>query len=143
MPIAHKQILIPFIAVALYLASLLLPAFYTEFIYNYTGDPLIEKSGPYYGWTILLLGWAGILDYTIAWYANPAFVAAMILYMNNHPACITLAKIALALAMSSLLYRNIWSEDGTPEHIASYGPAFYLWLLSFVLMLFATTRKFR
>lgn len=143
MPITHKNTFILITAVALYLTSMFLPALYTEFVYNYTGDPLIEKNAPYYGWKILILGWAGIFDYAVAWYANPAFIATIILYINNQPTCITSAKIALALAVTSLLYRNIWSEDGTPEHIANYGPAFYLWLSSFILILLAATRKFR
>ncbi|MNZ78074.1 hypothetical protein D3C78_966370 [compost metagenome] len=138
-----KQNLLPVIAIMLYLASLLLPALHTEFIYHYGGDPLIEKNNPIYGWHILLIGWAGILDWTISWYANPAFFASIILYINNHPESLPLSKAALALGISSFLYRNMWSEDGTPEHIASYGPAFYLWLLSFVLMLYATTKKFK
>lgn len=143
MPTNLRRNLLPIIAAILYLASLLLPALHTEFIYKYGLDPLVEQNKPIYGWFILLFGWAGALDWTIAWYANPAFIASIILYLNNHPASLVLSRIALGLGVSSLLYRNIWSEEGTPEHIAGYGPAFYLWLLSFFLMLYAATKKFK
>lgn len=143
MSIIRRDVVIPVIAVVLYLASMLFPAFYTEFVHNYGEATIVEGGDPYYGWRVLLLGWVGILDWTIAWYANPAFVAALVLHALGSRASVKLAVIALALGLSSLLYRNMWGEDGTPEHIYSYGPAFYLWLASFALMLYAAVERFR
>jgi hypothetical protein len=112
--------------------SLLLPAFTTQRIAApYYFDPDI-----WYGWQVLIGGWAGIFDGTLAWYANPVLILTLILLdldgLDLKPLYIFyFSIIGFLLAVSSILYTRMWSDGDIPPTITDYGPGFYLWIFTF------------
>jgi|HubBroStandDraft_6_1064221.scaffolds.fasta_scaffold210802_1 hypothetical protein len=89
------------------------------------------------GGEILLYGWLGILVGMIGWYANVLFVPGLILFAaGEYRVSRWIALAALLIASSSLLIRELptGSTSGASTPIASFGPGFYAWLGSMVLL---------
>ena len=119
----------------LYFLSLILPAFTAQ----QNAAPYYVDNNVWYGWQVLLFGWAGIFDGTVAWFANPVLILSLILLdlKNLNLKSIYLFFLSLfgfLLAISSLLYKKMWNDGGYSK-ITEYGPAFYLWIFSFILMM--------
>lgn len=137
--INHKLKMFPvWFALGLYAISMILPAFYTEFILIGELGHTVDEGYTWNGWKVLAFGWAAIFDWTIAWYANPLFAIATILLLQKKSCCFYYAWAALLVALTSFFYRNIWNDKDPPEHIASYGIGFYFWLLAFIVLIWAT-----
>jgi hypothetical protein len=124
-----------FVAAALYLASLFLPALHTEMQPQYGGLTDVKASF-WNGWQVLMFGAAGILDGTPAWYSNPLLLVSAVLYAKRRRSCFFVSCAALSLAFSSVLYKEMWNDRDPPEQIVGYGPGFYLWMLSFLIFTF-------
>jgi len=126
---------------SLYYLSLILPAFTAQ----QNAAPYYVENDVWYGWQVLLFGWAGIFDGTIAWLANPILIFSFTtLNSKNYNIksihYLFLSLIGLILALSSLLYKKMWNDGGYSK-ITEYGPAFYLWIFSFILMLLLISYK--
>lgn len=124
------------ITALLYLASLPLPAFHTTI--SWPGTGIVHEGSTWPGWEVLLLGWAGILDATIAWYSNPLLLASLVLYARRRSRAFHFSCAALLTALTSLFYRNMWNDTDPPHHIENFGVGFYLWLSSIGFLVWVT-----
>lgn len=93
---------------------------------------------PIYGISILLTGWLGPLFGVVAWYANPLFLIALILFLcrRDRPSCY-FAVAALAIGSTSLLmteWHHMGGHGGGSRPIHAWGPGMWLWLGSLALV---------
>jgi len=116
----------------LYAASLPLTAFQTEMRSSYDGFSDVTASS-WHGWQVLMLGWAGILDGTVAWYSNPILLVSLNFRAKQKYSHLLMSCAPLLLASTSIFCREIWNDRDPPEQIVKYGLGFYLWLLSFTV----------
>lgn len=136
MKISRVQIkwLVLLISIGLYIYSLTLPAL------------LLKDEAPIEGGWVLALGWWGLLMYQFAWLANPAYFVGIFAYVIANlddskgfsRAVLILAGIALILGVTS--YRaDVWYQGGGGPDIPiiGLGAGFYVWMLSFCLLLAA------
>lgn len=126
-------------AIGGYVTSMFLPALHTEIVFY----SQVVKTEVYLGWQVLAFGWTAILEGALAWYANPMFFAALALYFMRRKSCFKVSCVALALAVTSPLYRQMWNENDPPEHIVGYGLGFLLWLLSISAFTYITWLRTR
>jgi hypothetical protein len=111
-------------SLAVFFASLFFPAL------------LFADHEPQSGATLLAWGWWGLLTFDFAWFANPAYLAAMLaLALRFHRAARILSAIAVALACLSFTTTEWWFNEGNATPVLGLGPAFYLWLLSLGILL--------
>jgi hypothetical protein len=119
-------------AVFSYVAALTAPGYYVA------TEHIDSSFHPVYGYSILLFGWAGILAGQFAWYANILFfpIAGAIRSQKFRTGAVcSFAAFALGLqtlALHSYLYDF---ELGRREIVAGPGMGFYLWELSFLLLI--------
>lgn len=115
----------------LFLSCLALPAYYTGNAF----DP--ERAlAP------LIWGWLGPLDGHFAWYANLFYVLAWRHYQRSPGKCQALAWLAVALALSFLLYPSLLKDEGGGRaSITGYGWGYALWVLSLAALALAAALK--
>ena len=119
----------------LYLASLILPAFYPE---QWCAGIPPEPGATYYGWMVLLIGWLGILTGTIGWYANIGLIISIILYIKESRHCFKWTLISFLIALSSLAYTMGYHDGGAfTENVSHFGSGFVVWLSCFIVLLLA------
>ena len=117
------------LSVSLYLISLSLPAFQTNY-----------HHGDWYGFSVLLQGWLGMFAHNYAWFGNIFLLISNIMYLcvksnafKITAFCISIA--ALLIALSCYFYRNIlvlpFHSADTPEYIRTFKIGYYFWLASF------------
>ena len=127
-------------SVVLFMASLVMPALQMRYA-RYPG-----QTEPYqyamWGWQVLIMGWAGILDRTFAWFANPIWVLALLLIRLKPIAGLLLAAGGLFLACSSLFVTSIWNEPNR-ETVEGLGIGGYVWVGSFVVAIVAAAIAMR
>ncbi len=98
------------------------------------------NSGFLLGFVCLLFGFG-----ELAWYANPLYFASLItlgtMKKSFVPAILSAAALAVALNTVAIeeLPRN---EAGNMTAVIGYGPGFYLWLASMLVVLNATILRF-
>lgn len=83
------------------------------------------------GWTVLLLGWIGLLVGQFAWLANFLFAAALILLFRSRPPLVWGLMIGLLtslLAVQALTWTQIIETRGSMVEVMGYGPGYYLWI---------------
>src|SRR5919204_3557082 len=106
----------------------------TQNCYNIEGhDP--KASAP--GFYLLLLGLIGVFDGIFEWLANPVLLAAWIFsFAGKNKIAFLLGVLASAL-MLAFLFRHtiITNEAGHYAKIIGYGPGYWLWLTSALLMI--------
>jgi hypothetical protein len=111
------------VSVALYALSLRHPAL------------LFSDHPPLTGFSVLAAGWCGALSLDFAWYANPAWLTAII--------CLLLGKVRVArifsgasilLGLLSFTTKEWWFNEGSPTAILSLGLAFYIWMSSLTIL---------
>jgi hypothetical protein len=121
----HKQSAL--LAIALYLVSLGLPALQ------------FEHHAPELGISLLIWGWWGLMFLNLAWLANLNFFYGVYEFLHGERRNALISSgVALALGCFSLATRNWYFNEGAPTPIASLGPGFYLWMLSFAFLLLAS-----
>jgi len=98
----------------------------------------VTRGKTWNGAKVLVFGWLGILDSTIAWYANPLFLVSSALFFSKRSSCFHFAYAGLLLALTSFFSCNIWNNKDPLEHIAAYDTGFYLWLFAFIFLIWAT-----
>ncbi len=100
----------------------------------------VEAADPYpwpRGWLVLLMGWLGIADGMLAWFANPLLLAAWLLaWRRRRGATIVTAALALLLGLSFLLNSQISvDEAGNQSPLHHDGSGYWLWLGSLAAIL--------
>jgi hypothetical protein len=121
-------------ALALWFCSLALPC-------------LVFRSGETWtGGQILLMGWLGVLQANIAWFANFFFWYGIICLLSGKVPIVT-AILAVLLSLDTFLLPGLprWMGEGGPRHhpVIGYGWGTVLWFLSIFLMLVAVGVKQR
>ena len=106
------------VVIAVYVASLLLPAF---------AEPPNGAGAVswWHGYTVLALGWLGMLDLQFAWLGNPLLVAALV-KPNRTVSGLLGVVVVLALAWHTL------PTDARVETISDFGLGYYLWIAAMV-----------
>jgi hypothetical protein len=90
------------------------------------------------GLDVLQQGASGWRDRVIAWYANPAFVAALICcFLGRFKAALAVATAGLLLALSSFTAGPMAESAGRSIPAFSFAVGFYIWLLAFVVAVLA------
>ncbi len=144
-----KQVPLDILSIILYFLSLIFPVFYTKL------TPLMYYSEPgptWYGIETLLVGWMAAIfnpfrhfeNWSIAWLANPLFFTTFILVKNKRPLSFPIALLTLIIALTSLYFREIWSDKKPPSVVVtSYGIGFYFWIIAFILITISAFKIFR
>jgi hypothetical protein len=119
---------LPWISVATYVASLFMPVFRFK-----------DGMGSMSGGMCLAFGWTAVLYGVWGWCANPfAFGSLIYSGLKIRNVAISLAVIGFVLGLTSLVMRNRYiplDEANVKQgHVESFGPGFYVWLLSLVLV---------
>ena len=107
---------------ALWLASLPLPA--------------VEVAGgaEFSGARVLAQGWRAAENGVLAWFANPCFLLSLVLgVLGRLKLACWLGGIALVLALTSFGAGAIARSSGASVPDLSFGPGFYLWLLTLLV----------
>lgn len=115
-----------YLAGALWIASLALPA-------------VAVRSEPQQwtrGLTILMLGWIGISQAQLGWYANPLLVPALLISLGALKASRLQGRLLfgalLVCGTSAMLWRQV-PCDGSPCDVVGFGSGFYVWLAAVFL----------
>lgn len=117
-------------SVALYLASLALPAFH----FDSTRQPLA-------GYAVLGWGWLGPLAMNFAWFANPVLWASWWgLGRGNVRRAFPLSVISLLVSLQSPFAKEWWFNEGSGTAIERLGAGFYLWLAAILVALVGSYR---
>jgi hypothetical protein len=109
------------LGLSLYVASLFLPAIVGS------GFPALS------GIDVLRQGASGWRDGVVAWYANPAFVLALVsCWIGRYRLALGAGAFGLVLALSSFTAGAVAESAGRSIPAFGFGAGFYLWLGAFV-----------
>lgn len=115
------------ISLCLFLACLAFPAFYVG-----------VDQAPSGSLSLLATGWMGFFYGQFSWLANPAYVAAFIARRAEPPFSLSLAIVALLLALSFLFNRTIVvNEGGLSDVITGVGWGYFLWVTAMLVLVLA------
>jgi len=96
------------------------------------------------GITILKMGWLGIFDGTIGWYANPLLLISIILMHYKPKKSFIMSVVALLIALSSLMYTTTFlDEKFAPRANVSFQIGFFIWLSSYIVLVICTGINYR
>lgn len=116
---------------------LTLPAFVTEQSYLIESRHY-EPGSTYYGYKVLVLGWAGVLVGSFGWIANPLYLVSIAYVIRRKPISCFLLCVALILAISSFIFKNLSTSGVSNEYIKYFLTGFWYWLVSLLLMFIAS-----
>lgn len=135
-----KKLVITLIAL-IYVASLPLIAFKTNVIIE--GVTVFAEN--WQGYKVLVMGWLGIFDGTIAWYANIFLVIGLAALERSNKSSLILSCIGLLTAISALLYTRSWIDENFAKYanVVEWGPGYFLWLSCFVFLVVASSIALR
>jgi hypothetical protein len=109
---------------ATYILSLFLPAL------------LFKSHEPVTGGNVIALGWWGALMHEFAWFANPVYLYAILAYKTSATTFSKFASTtALVLGLTSFHAKEWWFNEGSGTPITSLGLGYYVWMLSFCVLL--------
>jgi hypothetical protein len=118
------------LTVTVWLSSLIFSAFV----------PYYRSSETLWGFTVLMVGWLGVLGVSIAWFANPCLLIAL---AKRRSGGAGFALVAALLALDSLRLDSLPTGRGGSQAIYGYGPGLVLWLAAMGLGLVATGMRVR
>lgn len=94
--------------------------------------PALELSNgsPYWGISLLFLGWLGLIAGSVAWFANPLlFIANYSLRQHRVRLALSVSLLACAVALSTPTLSTVWIDGtGNTASVVGYGFGFYLWV---------------
>jgi hypothetical protein len=94
--------------------------------------PALELSNgsPYWGISLLFLGWLGLIAGSVAWFANPLlFIANYSLRQHRVRMALSVSVLACAVALSTPTLSTVWIDGtGNTASVVGYGFGFYLWI---------------
>jgi len=100
---------------------------------------LFDGHMPVHGFEILLLGWLGVCGGAVSWYANPFFLAGLVLFVaGEFRVSRWLALAGLVIALPSFLVREWYFNEANATPIKSFAFGFYAWLSSLALLAAST-----
>lgn len=115
------------IFLALYVTSLLFPAFHLA--NGKITDSLL----------VLLMGWSAILGWQFAWIANPiAFMAVVFFLYGSFRNSLWFALLAATVSLNTFTMINeevVLDESGTSARVTQLGEGAYFWLASMLFLL--------
>ena len=119
-------------ALTLFTAALFLPV--TAVAYKHPENTQILQ-----GYFLATSGWLGPLTFCVAWYANIPFIRCVYRLARGQAPSENWAWAGAFLALSVFVPQYFWDLDGgTTSHIQYlYGPAIWLWLGGFAVILAA------
>lgn len=113
------------LSATLFVVSLTQVGFYTA------GQNAADGASP--SILLLLIGWMGLADHKIAWYANPALFAGWrtTQRLGTRPTSLFYPLLALSLSLTFLMHNEIMvNEAGGTASIVGYGAGYWLWVSS-------------
>jgi len=112
------------LSLAAYASSLSLPAL------------LFENREPLTGFSILAWGWWGFIAGSPAWGANPLYLFALYAQLTGkYKLALELSSVSLLLGSCSFFAKAWWFDEGSATPITKLGTGFYIWILSFFILL--------
>lgn len=137
MTISTRMLILRLIVAALigavYISSVFLPVFLFE------ESTMSGFHNPVYGIEVLILGGFGLLAGTFGWFANPLFWLGLVLFAcRQFWASAGIGLAAILLALTSLLAKTWWFNEGMGTPIAGFGIGFYVWFSSITLLTIAS-----
>lgn len=113
-------------------ASLLLTAFETSVIS--AGETFHYEE--FAGYEVLFIGWIGLIEGTVAWYANPLLLFGLAFMKRHINGSLFCSLLGFLLAISSLNYKSMWIDEkfARTADVNAWGIGFYIWLLSFAIL---------
>lgn len=146
------------LAIALYLASLAMPALstaqYLEYgsarsncldlhaaSYQQCMEQASEPEGSptfYSGFSVLLNGWGALFVGNFGWSGNLAFAIAFVLaILKKYREGFQIALLAVACALEGVLWRVVGTDEGgvTEYRINHFFIGFYVWLIAIIVLL--------
>ncbi len=96
------------------------------------------------GYYILLTGAFGVFVGSFAWFANVLFIIAAVTYrQKNYLYARAFSLGALALGLQSVFLKEIPRNEGGVDNfiVDHFSAGFYLWMLSFVLLVVLSSLK--
>jgi hypothetical protein len=117
---------------ALYLTSMSLVCFRT--IGTFGG--FVHVNDEWRAYQILALGWLGLLDGTIAWYANVFLVLGLLHLGRRDGRCLTRAVLGLCTGLSALLYQDMFYDEKLFPRVpvVDWSAGYFLWLSCFLVL---------
>lgn len=110
------------ISIALFLACLFFPAFYTT--------EGVEEAIAWNSLLVLIFGWLGVFIGIFYWYANIFYLFALIKIKDLHMSS-SLGFVAFGLGLLFLTQEEILAnESGDMTSITGYGWGYILWIAS-------------
>lgn len=123
---------------AVFAISLFVPCYYTPV---YLTIDRVSTPKPEYGIAVFLLGWIEVFEQGYsAWLANPIWLLSLVLILRREKRWLSMTSvvIGLLLSLSFLRYEFVLvDEAGHQGPIIEIGIGYWLWVLSFVLLLWA------
>jgi hypothetical protein len=105
---------------------------------------LLFRANPAYdGWVLLLMGWIAVLGFNFGWFANFLIVAAWVSFMfKGRFLARMLAVGAVLIAADSVRlvgkYVPLDEANVNKAFVSGFGPGFFLWIASMVLIFAAS-----
>lgn len=89
----------------------------------------------YYGYSILLLGWAGILVLNFAWFGNPLFLIALIATRNkNFKDALIASVVAFLFGLTAFMLRSLPNLDTKGPDVDHLGVGYYVWVAAIAFL---------
>jgi hypothetical protein len=107
------------------------------FIISLTQTAVYTQGSEMQAFVCFILGWAELFDDGIAWLANPLFfIAIFFLLIKQVKISTVLSFLAVCMSLYYLSAETITvNEAGHRSPIVSYGPGYYLWIVSCLSLL--------
>lgn len=93
------------------------------------------------GLNILWLGWLGIIDGVVAWYANPCLLLSFVLLLKLPDASGKFALLGFCLGASALSIQHMVVDESGNQVAVTLGAAYYLWLACFPVAYLASVSE--
>jgi hypothetical protein len=119
-----------FVAAALYLASLFLPAL------------TFESREPLPGYHVLLWGWWGLFAESLAWFANPLlFIAGLKFLRGRFGLSLVWGFVAANFSVTSFFAKEWCFSEAAGTRITGLGMGFHVWCASLVAVVLAFAQR--
>jgi hypothetical protein len=98
-----------------------------------------ERVDSWEGWFLLTFGWGGLFQAQFAWLANLLLVgAALLVWRRRYVGAAVTSGMALPLALDTAAMFSqpvAIGDEVRPCFLQRFGPGFFLWLASFLVVL--------
>jgi len=121
-----------------YLASLVLPVFYTEEVIS-RREGLVRDGHTWYGWQVLVFGWLAIISskyWSMAWFANQFFVLGVVAYRMQSRWSVPVLIAGIFIARTAFSFHGMFSDKEPPAtEVIGFGLGLYSWIAAFYIVL--------